>query len=108
MEKRQKERPRESGALSQNLHPTSNLTAEMLTAYLPPFYGFLQGYFGRMCPWKSKVKGTLRLEHTGGTFSQGPRRCRLPFTSAGPFICQSLCPGPSGAGVTQVTLARRD
>lgn len=77
---------RESGALSQNLHPASNLTMDMLTAYASPFYGFLHRYFRRIDPWRSRAKCTVCLEHTGGTFGEGPGCHERPFTGAGPFI----------------------
>ena len=63
--RRQKKRLRESGALFQNLHPASNLTVDTLTAYSPPLYGFLHGYFGRIDPWRSRAKYTVCLELTG-------------------------------------------
>lgn len=70
----------ESGALSQNLHPASNLTADTLTAYSPPLCGFLHGYFGRIDPWRSRA-------HWAG--DQGA----VDFLS--PVL--GLRPGPSGA-----------
>lgn len=111
MEKRQKEgqRPRWSRPFFQNLHPTSILTV-MATVYLPPFYDFLHEYFGKMCPQRSKAKCPLPLEHTGGTFSQGPRCCRLPLAivGAGGLHRSEPLPWAQWGWVTQVTLARRD